>query len=309
MRLIFSGLLCLCVRAAAAQSGAVAELDTNVAETGNPFGLQLRVPGEAGKPDTVDFVVWSDVMPPENILEQSPWRQQGNYWVKDLTLIAFDSTALTLPPLPIYLRDGRVLHTDTATIAILPTPAPEDPADMLGIKDIRREPTLWTDYIPLGVAALVLVLVSLLALWLYRRRRKRNALRRTVTLPPMPPHELALRKLAALEQQRHWEHGRFNAFYTELSFLLREYLEGRFGVKALESTTFETMEGIRSLGFELEAQEALHGVLHWADLVKFAQAIPPAGFHTQSLDTVRRFVESTVPPPQPAGQATQTTAA
>ncbi|MEO6039737.1 MAG: hypothetical protein ABIQ93_15090, partial [Saprospiraceae bacterium] len=55
-----------------AQVGATAQLDSNVAETGNPFIIHVLSPVAAGKPLEIDFSAWDSVLPPQNILAQLP---------------------------------------------------------------------------------------------------------------------------------------------------------------------------------------------------------------------------------------------
>jgi hypothetical protein len=280
---------------AAAQNSARATLDSSHAETGNPFVVHLSVPKSAGEPRGIDFSVWENLVPQQNILKQTEWNSEGQFFTRDLTIIFFDEDSLALPPLPIRLNGGEIALTNPLEIAVLPTPSPDDLNDMADIKDIRREPALWTDYLPWAIAFLVLALLVVLAAWLIGRAQKRRnqaALSRSVELPP---HELALKKLNALAQKQLWQKGLVKEHCAELTFVVREYLEKRYRVPALESTSEEMLKDLQKTDFPQTFRSELNDLLTKADLVKFAKATPPETFQEESMTFARKIILETKP--------------
>ena len=279
-----------------------ATLDSNYAETGNPFVVHLHIPSNAGKPGQIDFSAWDSLVPEQNRLQQTEWIPDGQAFNKDITLIIFDADTLTLPPLSIHLNGHGTALTNSLDIIILPTPSPDDLVDMTGIKDIRREPALWTDYLPWALAIAAFVLMVLLAAWLIdRAKRKRNqaALTRTIGLPP---HELAWKKLDVLTQKQLWHKGLVKDYCAELTFIVREYLEKRYSVPALESTSEEILGHLQKTGFPGNLCTELQDVLSKADLVKFAKATPPETFHEEAMSFARKMISSTKPVPIPVDE-------
>jgi hypothetical protein len=274
--------------AAIAQSQAKAELDSNLAETGNPFRLRLYITGQTGKPAQPDFSAWEKVMPGQNILNQTDWQSGNGRWSKELTLIAFDEDTLLLPALPIQLPNGEKVQTNPVTIPVIPTPSGEDLIDMRKLKDIHREGTSWRDYLPWIIGGGLLLLALLIALFIAARRRSKAAVQRAIELPP---HELAAKKLAVLEQRRLWQQGQIKEYYGELSFIVREYLQKTYSIPVLESTSDQTIDLLKNKT-ELPGY-LVHGLrkfLEEADLVKFAKAVPPEPYH----DTAFRFAQQLV---------------
>jgi hypothetical protein len=292
--------LLLILSTANAQSEAFAKSDSNYAETGNPFVVHLSVPNSAGKPNQIDFSAWENLVPEQNILKQSQWTLDGPSSVKDLTLVFFNADTLTLPPLPIRLNGGNTAFTNSLEIVVLPTPSPDDLNDMADIKDIRREPAFLTDYLPWAAAIAGLVLLVLLASWLIGRaqkKRKQAALSRTVELPP---HELAWKKLDALTQKQLWNKGLVKEYCAEITFIVREYLERRYQIPALESTTEELPGHLQKTDFPEKFRTDLQELLSKADLVKFAKAIPPETFREEAMSFARKIISETKPLPPPA---------
>ena len=290
----FSIFYLLCTLANAnAQTDARAELDSNYAETGNPFVVHIYVPKSAGQPTQIDFSTWDSVVPEHNILTQTEWAEEGQSFVKDLTLVFFDADTLTLPPLSIRLNGGAAAITNHLEITIIPTPSPDDLVDMTGIKDIRREPTLWSDYLPWALAIGGFILLIVLASWLMGRAQKKHGVSSRIV--ELPPHELALKKLDVLEQKRLWDKGLVKEYCAELTFIVREYLEKQFHIPALESTSEEILGQLKSGDFPQYLRPALQHFLTNADLVKFAKATPPEAFHEESISFSRKLILETKP--------------
>jgi len=273
-----------------AQVEATAQVDSNIAETGNPFIIHLASPMAAGKPLKIDFSAWDSILPRQNILSQSEVNNLGNQYGIDLRCIAFDADTLSLPPLTIQLAGGQTAMTTPLEMVVIATPASSDLNDMAELKDIRHEPVWWSDYLPwaLGIIGL-LVLVFVLA-WLWKRSQIQGSQSRAME---MPPYELARKKLEVLAKKKLWQSGQVKPYYAELTFILREYLQKRYHIPALESTTEETLAHLQKQDFPAALQQPLAETLVQADLVKFAKSMPPDAFHDQALHYVQTLVEAT----------------
>lgn len=279
-----------CLTFASAQVEGIAQLDSNIAETGNPFVVHLLTPSGEGKPLQVDFSAWDTVMPQQNRLTQSVPVNQGKSYQIDLTCITFDADTLLLPPLIIRLAGGKTVVTNPLELVVLATPAPTDLNDMAELKGIRQEPILWTDYLPWILGMLGIVLIIFLANWWWKHRQQRGSRSREFA---MPAHVLAERKLEVLAKKRLWQNGQVKLHYAELTFILREYLQKRYRVPALESTTEETLAYLQKTDFPQDLRQPLAETFLQADLVKFAKSAPPESFHEQALHQAHLLIRST----------------
>jgi hypothetical protein len=85
-----------------------------------------------------------------------------------------------------------------------------------------------------------------------------------------------------------------DAFYVELSGIVRRYLEDRFELRAPELTTEEFLASVgESPDLSREHQALLRSFLREADLVKFAGVQPSNEDIERSIDAARRFLEET----------------
>jgi len=175
--------------------------------------------------------------------------------------------------------------------------------DITDVKKIVRPARFW---IGLGVVALILAaLVYGFVFW--RRHRGEGGGIFSMSAPQIPPHEAALAELAALLASQLIAKKEFKEYYARLSEILRDYIEHRIGVPALELSTWETMRNLEESGFPLESDqfELVREILERSDMVKFAKLIPPDDWHLEIVEMARNFVERTKPL-EPAKEAAVT---
>ena len=151
-----------------------------------------------------------------------------------------------------------------------------------------------------GYAAYTTAILALLALvlWLvvrYLHRRGRRVADFFRPAPPIPAHIVAIEALEALRDQKLWQAGKHKQYYSALSDILRTYLDGRYGVGAMEMTTDEIVEALRPLDLPQKSAIDLVAVLRDADLVKFAKAVPEAADNESCYHKAYYFVEETKP--------------
>ncbi len=137
-----------------------------------------------------------------------------------------------------------------------------------------------------GAAALSVVL------FLFLKKR----LRRVFVPPPIPPHETAYRELKALLAEDLIGAGQYKEFYFRLTFIVRQYIERRFGLRAPEQTTEEFLGGAASSGrLSGQHQTLLQEFLNYADLIKYAKYVPQAADVERSFNAARTFINQTRP--------------
>ena len=107
-------------------------------------------------------------------------------------------------------------------------------------------------------------------------------------------YDKALQRLAALEQGGFPAPGEADAWYVELSGIVRHYLEDRYGVRAPELTTEEFLQEAQSSA-ELSGvhRDLLSSFLERCDQVKFAAYHPEQAESKEALESSRRFLEET----------------
>ncbi|MBR6655262.1 MAG: hypothetical protein IKL20_01480 [Alistipes sp.] len=169
------------------------------------------------------------------------------------------------------------------------------------VRDLKPQKTLKVRFAEfggyLGIALVVALIVALATYLLVRHLHKQG--KRVADLfkpaPPVPAHIVAISALEKLRNEKLWQSNKHKLYYSGLSDILRNYLSGRFDVGAMEMTTDEIIEAIRSIDIEEKQKMNLVAVLRDADLVKFAKAVPEAEENELAYDKAFYFVEETKP--------------
>jgi hypothetical protein len=202
-----------------------------------------------------------------------------------LTYVTVDGQvhSVDVPPMPFVVASLLANEND-------PTRKLEDPPISL---EYPNELAEIVAYSILGT-----LLAALLAWVLARRFWGREKV--VVAPPPIPPHELALAALEELASGELVEKGRFADYYLQLTEIAKGYLEGRFGVEALDRTTEEIRVELSREPGRLEplSVDEVVRFLQACDLVKFARFRPDADEAAGALAWVRTTVERTMARPE-----------
>ena len=169
------------------------------------------------------------------------------------------------------------------------------------IFDIKPQKTLRfkmgeiTGYLMWGVIAVIIIL-----LLLYVAKRVLEHYGKSFgdlfkPVPPLPPHEQAFKALEQLREERLWQEGKHKEYYSALTDILRTYVDGHFGVGAMEMTSDEIIDAMRGIELPQKAAMDLTQILRDADLVKFAKAMPEAEENEAAFHAAWDFVEQTRP--------------
>jgi hypothetical protein len=150
-------------------------------------------------------------------------------------------------------------------------------------------------YLLWGVLLLLLLGAGFYALMRYLDARGKRLGDLFKPAPPEPPHVVAIKALEALHHQKLWQNDRHKLYYSLLTDILRTYIAGRWGVSAMEMTTDEIIEAMRTLDLPEKARMDLSSILRDGDLVKFAKFTPEADQNEGDYTRAYYFVEETKP--------------
>ena len=101
-----------------------------------------------------------------------------------------------------------------------------------------------------------------------------------VLIPSLPPFEEAIQKFHELDEKLLWQNNQVKEYYSELTEIIRGFIERELKVPALESTTDELIETLtdfndsESISTTKETIKKLRDLLREADFVKFAKSKP-----------------------------------
>lgn len=222
----------------------------------------------------------------------------------DFTIQAFDPGTVTLPPFAVVAAPGAdTAFSNVVTFKVLPVDV--DSLETINpMESIVSPATKWYDYIPDWTLWFVLAIVILACLVAaYLLLFKREKIFEVHKAPVIPPYELAVSRLNTLRSRKLAENGHEKEYYTQLVDILREYLQGRFGIYAMEMTSTQIVKALRSNPDTRMTADEMRAVLSIADFVKFAKVRPLPEDNQKAFARAQSFVEQTKPAPEPANES------
>ncbi|MDQ3050971.1 MAG: hypothetical protein M3Q95_08815 [Bacteroidota bacterium] len=258
-------------------------------EVNHPSNMQVIMPAV---PDT--FALFEKVKQEavDTIVQQSD---------KSITLrqhfkfTSFDSGYHVIPPFAFLYRipgDTTLQRAESDPILISVQTIPVDTTR--AIKDIKGQmviPYSWKDALPYAGGLLLAGLIFLIVFYLYKKFRKVKTVP-VIQVPKRPAHEIAFEALQQLDEAKLWQQGKYKAYFTGLSDIIRMFVENRWSVSAMEMTTEEIIHMQIISRQEPAVFEQVKNLLELADLVKFAKVIPVLHENEQSMKHAVAFVKA-----------------
>ncbi|MFD0863290.1 hypothetical protein ACFQ1M_13840 [Sungkyunkwania multivorans] len=189
---------------------------------------------------------------------------------------------------------GKIFLTDSAFVEVTTIKVDTVSKEFFDIKPlvaVEKSYEGWLQYLLWGL--FVLLVIGGLLYWFVFRQKP---LTKEEKIALLPPYDRALLKLKELETSRYILQSEHKKYYSELTDIVRSYLEEEANVTALESTTDQLIEKLELLSdagqLDLDKQTVtdLKNVLKNADLVKFAKAQP----EMKVAEADRRAIEGVV---------------
>lgn len=199
--------------------------------------------------------------------------------IQKYILTGFDSGAFYIPRQQVFIKNQAFL-TDSLLMNVTTIAIDTTKVKAFAIKGIKGEPRRFDDYKHFLFWILGILLVVSTVLYFALKRTQNEETQTTTTI--LAPYQEALKNLALLDEKLLWQNNKTKQYYSELTSVLRHYIERELHVPAMETTTnglietlsdFNTTEAILT---DKDTIKKLKDLLQQADLVKFAKSKPLA---------------------------------
>ncbi len=279
-----------------------AAIDSSQITMGYRTAIKVDVVDKAGSP--AQLVVDKSVFPSE--VEIVDWvdgdtADLGNGMVeikRALVVQPFDSGVYTIPPF-LLVNGPDTVRSKALTLKVNPV----DVSSMSDINPLAPPASFhskWYDWLPDWITeywvwyllGLLVIAGGICGYLIFTKKM-------TVAILPqkkrLPPDQVALTRLNELKDAQLWEKGQEKEYYTRLIDILREYLQERFGINAMEMTSSQILKALRSNEETRMPQKYMERVVEIADYVKFAKVRPMPDDNVRSWQNALQFVEDTKP--------------
>ena len=261
--------------AAFAQNSMVkVEIDTTNIRIGEQFNLKISIN------ETENVILPKLQLKGLEVIDSTNIDTLKNSLIRKYILTGFDSGAFYIPQQQIFVKNQAYLTdsllVNVATVAVDTTKIKKFP-----IKSIKSEPYTFDDFkIYIYITLAVLAIIAFWIYWFVIRKRKEEE--EAPTYRTLPPYEEAIYRLNELDEKLLWQNNKVKEYYSELTEIVRGYIERELKVPALENTTDEVLSMLKdfkdaeTIQTSRETIVKLKDLLREADLVKFAKSKPLA---------------------------------
>jgi len=273
------------------------QVDTTFIRIGEQVKWKISV--EVDSTDQVIFPEGQTFSPLETVeaYATDTTRKKDRFTLQKIyALTQFDSGSYKLPTQRIEIN-GTGYFTDSLRINVETIPVDTLAQKMYDIKPliaVEKTNPDWWKYLLGGI--LILAILGGLFYWFVLRKKPLTEEEKVALLPP---YDRALLELKKLENSKYLIQDEFKEYYSELTDIVRSYLEEDAHISAMESTTGQLIEKLELLSDsgELELEKdtiyQFKNILQTADLVKFAKSKPSMSVAEQDRKLVAQIVEKT----------------
>lgn len=280
-----------------------ASLDTNMILIGDQTHIRLQLIQPKAKTvylplitdkigEKVDMLSFSE--PDTNVLADGKLKISMS-----ILVTSFDTGYFAIPPFEYkynVLNDSVYSSAETSALLLAVFPLKVDmKKGIADIKPIIEEPFSLQELVPYIIGLLIFSILFLIGIYVYVRIKNHKPIISLPKKPAIPPHIIAKKELDKLTEKKLWQNGFVKEYYSELTDIIRAYMEGRFRFGAMEMVSEDIITNLHNLELEKELVSDTQKVLKLADYVKFAKVQPLADENSTALKWAYSFVETTKP--------------
>nr|WP_299386600.1 BatD family protein [Allomuricauda sp.] len=279
------------------ESKVTAQIDTAGIKIGEQ--IQYTITVETDTLNVVHFPEGQTFSPLETVeaIMKDTVRDNSRMIVQQVyALTQFDSGSYTIPPQRVAINE-QPFFTDSFNIKVADVVVDTTKQKMYDIKPLievdRSYAKIWMAILWILLA---LGIIGGLVYWFFLRKKPLTEEEKEALLPP---YDRALLELKKLENSRYLIQDEYKKYYSELTDIVRSYLEEDVNVSALESTTaqlitkLELLKDAGELNLDDETIRQFQKILQTADLVKFAKSKPSTSVAEEDRKLVEQIVVRT----------------
>lgn len=276
--------------------------DTNHIRIGEQIGIKILVINHYDDSPVITWPIAGDTLTTAiEIIDVLPVDTQiydeETIFMQQWYVTSFDTGYHDVPAFNLLI-DGKERKTDPFLIQVETVKVDTTQAIRVikGVENADISLWEWIKYHWKWFAGLSVLLILLFGIYLIiKNKNKAHKLPKKAIKPDIPPFDFAIKRLKDLKDGKWWQNGDVKYYHSEISEILRQYLEFEFEFPALEQTTREVMRSIRLTSIDSKQQKHLNRILLLSDLVKYAKEKPLASENEEMMLIAEEFLKSTKP--------------
>lgn len=272
------------------------EIDTTNIRIGEQISYKIKVETDSTK--LVVFPEGQTFLPLELVeaLKVDTTRQASKFQLlREYKLTQFDSGSYYIPKQKVIISDNS-FFTDSLKVEVNTVEVDTTKQGLYDIKpiiEVEKSSSNWWLY-----ALLVLAIIALVGFLLYWFIWRKKPLTEEEEIALLPPYERAKLAMFKLDEKQYLVKKDLKGFYSELTFIIRKFLDEKVYDHALESTTDELIDRLNLLkdgnqiDLDKETISNIETIFKRADLVKFAKSKPDVALAELDKQTIDKEIEN-----------------
>jgi hypothetical protein len=269
----------------------VSTISTDYIKFGEPIVLKIIV--KTNHNDTIIFPTIKDTLSAKfEVLRQKKdtlFKDSFRYISDSIIFSAYDEGIFTVPPQRV-LVNSREYYTPPYRIKVIPVSTDSVRIPLFDIKTIVKVPKSIWDYLQFYWMYMIVIIIFLLIIIIYiiRRKKKKSVLHKTY------PDILAIQRLKKLKKSNYSDKDLYKKYYSELTAILKEYMEARWNFPATKLLSDDLLEYIKKERWiDEQEEENLSDIFKTADLAKFAKLKSTPEETRNHMDKAINFINLT----------------
>lgn len=275
-----------------------ANVDSVAILVGEQTRLNLSVTAKEGsKVIFPKFKPSQYITPGVEVLEQTGDTVDADNDMKKMTmhytLTSFDEHLYAIPAMSVKV-DGKTYKTNTLALKVITIPVDTvHPGKFFPPKDVQDNPFLWSEWSGMFWLSMLMILIIGAAMYMYiRLKQNKPIITHIKIVKHIPPHQRALNAIEKIKEEKMQTSEDQKTYYTRLTDTLRQYIEERFGFRAMEMTSSDIIFHLKESGDQKMIAE-LTELFQTADLVKFAKYSTLINENDLNLVNAVNFIDQT----------------
>lgn len=287
--------------------------EKNKVAIGDPIQVSMRISYPAHiTPASIEFPEFEtdqaindtiDILEANSPKTKSSTDNQGNpmmTWQQDFSVGIYAGGNIEIGPFSVIIGNGEVKDTifsNVATIAV-GTPELQEDKGFVGIKAIEKDPfTLWEKIMMwlkaywLWVLIPALLIIGTIILVKYLKKKPETSV---PTEPQIPIPIQLLTKLEQVEQAAIWKDGKHKEYYSDVTDVIRRYLEYKYQIPALEKTSNEILQSLSLSSINKNDYNQLQNLFALSNMIKFAKSSAVAEENIQAMTIAKGLINKEI---------------
>ena len=267
----------------------ITEIDTTVARIGDIINFNVIAQNARDKNISFPDMIGNESM---EIRNKTIFSSKNDISQIRMQIVFWDTGSFTIPEYQIEIlnADSTIdfsIKTDSIEIQIISMIGGSENNSIRPIKDPVevKTPINWYRWL----LAVLLLLLILLLIWLWKKMIKQDRVIQEEVIEHISAKDIALSQLDGLKDLINSDD---KTFYLQASYILRQYIENQFYVRALEMTSNELKNYSNEFDISGNMLSELFNLFERADLAKFAKYHFSVAEKNNDYNWIRVFISS-----------------